>query len=235
MEGWTSAELTVYQGHLEEPQVLDSPLSPPQPQPGPRRPQLLRCRHHVTCDEQNLVLVRGPSNARSLQQIVNLDHRVQDVLEVTYLSGRLEGSPKATQQFSSRLPLDLDRTNLPWILESENLEQDKLLLQIHCSSKQVQQAQHKVVGVGAIPLNEIGGGSPSRHENLVRDFKISLINTSNASYIGTLCLNILIVKPYSGHRGMVGAHQGFWNCQYRPVVVGHRGRYSVQTRRIPRD
>lgn len=123
------------------------------------------------------------------------------------------------------LPILDDKTNHPFIFETDDPQNAKLLFTIYRQSSTSPSAKI-CVGTSVGLLEELGSSLGPGRESLFRDHQMPIIGTETGDFIGTLTMNFLLVKPFPDPRARPQSSkscQRFRKSNEAITLIGHRG------------
>ncbi|KAF2462806.1 GDPD-domain-containing protein [Lindgomyces ingoldianus] len=125
---------------------------------------------------------------------------------------------------SMHLPILDDKTNYPFVFQTDDVRNAKLVFKIYRRSSASPNADiHIGTAVGL--LEELGNSLGPGRESLFRDHQIPIIGSEAGEFIGTLTMNFLLVKPFPDPRMPPSSkgHQCIRNSNRKITLIGHRG------------
>lgn len=232
MFGWTAKEHAAYRGHLKIAELLHAHQMTPERSllhMGPLRKAIpVPCPSVPNVADRSVVLIQlGSSNSRRKCDKLKLErpvlhdmycHNEDPVLQIT-TSAVGSAEPAATLDLLSISEI----ANQPLILEMDAFDTVAIRFKLHWRVNE-EEPLSDVIGTGIAVLNQSKTGLADRHESLVRDHEVPIINTKSSELVGMLTFNALVVRPYEKPPPPVGGTQGFWKAGSGTPVIGHRGR-----------
>ena len=229
--GWTVKDHAAYRGHRKIAELLHTHQNTPEwssSHLGPlRKANPIPCPSIPNVADRSVVLVQlGSSNLRRSCDILELErpflhdkycHDGDPVLQIT-ISVVGSAEPAATLDLLSISGM----TNQPCILEMGAFDTVAIKFNLH-SRIDEEGPPSDVIGTGIAVLNQSKTGLADKHESLVRDHEVPIIDTKSSGLVGILTFNALIVRPCEKPLPPVRGTQGFWRAGSGTHVIGHRG------------
>ena len=121
-----------------------------------------------------------------------------------------------------QLPMLQDMTNEPYLFTTKDPGKVKLVFNIFRVTNYSGRGS-PLIGSGIALLHSLKEVLTSKHESLIRDYTIPILEKATLKPIGSLTFSFMIVTPFSHLAVPPIATCGFWKKQGPTQVVGHRG------------
>ena len=186
-------------------------------------------------DSSQLFVTLGPANTRSDLKPIELtsrlfDHDTNTDHGTTYGMTIKAGGTVSTLEYCVELPIPGDTINKPLQFTAVDPDNVNLIFEIfHNSSSSDRVIQ--VIGTGVALLKSLRQGLAPRHESLIRNFTIPILENGSMTYIGSVTFSILVVTPFRTLSTSPRASPGFWKKDDSTQIVGHRGSGANSTAR----
>ena len=250
--GWTALEHAVFRGHMKISEILiafgaKTPLNSLGGaeaslisvsstagmgliSQGEHRSVLLKgsSKVHSTWlfdrSKPNILVYLGPSNTRSDVNAVELQTTSNYSYDANHQAGYslqigVLGSLASCEVV--QLPLLEDFTNKPLKFIADHPKEVKIIFDLYRASH-TDYGSSKI-GSGVAILKDLQERMGSKHESLVRDHKVPIIEKDTLKQIGSVVFNFMVVMPFPHTSVSLDATKGFWKSNKSIEVVGHRG------------
>jgi glycerophosphodiester phosphodiesterase len=221
--GWAALEHAVFRGH----HLIAELFKPHQPSTGPHGPasavRAIQKMHHPVCEagDKFLVVYLGSTQGGHNRPTIQLGDFISNCSDTFHHGCPLElqvsvlGTPSATEII--QLPLLNDQSQRPLIFRVKHDMPLQILLKVYRC-----EVGPKVLVSSGISLLDQENVLGDKHESLIRERTIYMMNNEGLGFTGTVLLSYLVIKPYLGlEKADVSGDLRRKDGLVR--VIGHRG------------